>query len=77
MLCSLLKPSRPGFIFPLSASPQEPGSSPEPMAEVRSQASQAGWCKAVGHSLPLLGPFSVPLSPTSQHEHCQSHPSSA
>lgn len=77
MLCSLLKPSGPGFTFPLSASPQEPGSSSEPMAEVRSQASQAGWCKAVGHSLPLLGPFSVSLSSASQHKHCQGHPSSA
>lgn len=92
MLFSLLKPSRPGFTFPPSASPQEPGSSLEPMAEVRSQASQAGWCKAASHSLSLLGliqsgqiprlgppayPFSVPLSPASQHKRCQSPPSPA
>lgn len=62
MLCFLLKPSGPRFTFPPSASPQEPGSSPEPMAEVRSEDSQAGWCKAVGHSLPL--PFLYTSQPS-------------
>lgn len=91
-VCFFLKPSRLGFTFPPSASPQEPGFPPEPMVEVGCQASWASQCKAAGHNLSLLRliqsgqitrlgppayPFSVPLSPDSQHKHCQSPPSSA